>query len=178
MNPHQSRAARWPSTMRSEDEARHHVGLVLNLLLADETMLYIATRDYHRNVIGSSFRTFDRQFEDQFEQLARWIDDIAERARAFGVVVRCNTIELTRRARLGADHGVGLPARQRLSYLLRLYDAVIAQLRADSERCSESFNDPVTADFLTRLLVHHEKLAWMLRTELACPLGTNSTRKN
>ena len=85
------------------DEARLEVGQILNLLLADEYVLYATTRDYHWNVTGPEFLALHQQFEAQTLQLADWIDDVAERARAIGVGARGNWVELTKAARSSAD---------------------------------------------------------------------------
>ena len=47
------------------DEARLEVGQMLNLILADESVLYATTRDYHWNVTGPEFRSLHPQFEEQ-----------------------------------------------------------------------------------------------------------------
>ena len=53
-----------------------------------------------------------------------------------------------------------------LSELLALHEEMIVQLRTDSEACTTQFKDAGTADFLTGLMEHHEKTAWMLRAQL------------
>jgi len=148
------------------DEARLEIGQILNLLLADEYVLYATTRDYHWNVTGPEFLSLHQQFESHYVQIADWIDDIAERARAIGTGARGNWTELTKAARLSADPGTGLGAQQMLAELLALYEDLIVQLRTDSVDCAERYKDAVTADFLTGLMGQHEKTAWMLRSQL------------
>lgn len=148
------------------DEGRLEIGQMLNLLLADEYVLYATTRDYHWNVTGPEFCSLHKQFEEQFEQIAHWIDDVAERARAIGVGARGNWADLTKAARSSADPGIDLAAEHMLSELLALHEEMIVQLRTDSEACTERFKDAGTADFLTGLMEQHEKAAWMLRAQL------------
>jgi starvation-inducible DNA-binding protein len=148
------------------DEARLEVGSMLNLLLADEYVLYVTTRDYHWNVTGPEFLSLHQQFEAQYEQIAQWIDDVAERARAIGAGARGNLADLVKDTRLSADPGIDLPAEHMLSELLALHEELIVQLRTDSDACTERFKDAGTADFLTGLMEKHEKAAWMLRAQL------------
>jgi starvation-inducible DNA-binding protein len=148
------------------DEARLEIGQMLNLILADEYVLYATTRDYHWNVTGPEFLSLHKQFEAQYEQAAVWIDDVAERARAIGVGARGNWGDLTKAARSSADPGIGISAEHMLSELLALHEEMIVQLRTDSEACLERFKDAGTADFLTGLMEQHEKAAWMLRSQL------------
>ncbi len=148
------------------DEARLEVGQMLNLILADEYVLYATTRDYHWNVTGPEFRSLHQQFEEQYAQIAQWIDDVAERARAIGAGARGNWADLTKAARTSADPGIGLAAEHMLAELLALHEEMIVQLRTDSEACLERFKDAGTTDFLTGLMERHEKIAWMLRAQL------------
>lgn len=148
------------------DEARLEVGQILNLLLADEYVLYATTRDYHWNVTGPEFLSLHQQFESQYTQIADWIDQIAERVRSIGIGARGNWVDLTKSARSSADPGAGLPAEHMLSELLALHEEMIVQLRTDNEACAKNFKDVGTADFLTGLMEQHEKVAWMLRAQL------------
>jgi len=148
------------------DGARLEVGQILNLLLADESVLYATTRDYHWNVTGPEFPSLHLQFQSQYEQVTDWIDDIAERARAIGAGARGNWGELGKAARCSADPGIDLPAEHMLAELLALHEEMIVQLRTDSVACLEQFKDAGTADFLTGLMEKHEKTAWMIRAQL------------
>jgi starvation-inducible DNA-binding protein len=148
------------------DEARLEVGQILNLILADEFVLYATTRDYHWNVTGPEFRSLHQQFEEQYEQIAKWIDDVAERARAIGVGAEGNWGNMAKAARTSADPGAGLSEERMLCGLLDLHEEMIVQLRSDSDACATRFKDAGTADFLTGLMERHEKAAWMLRAQL------------
>ncbi len=148
------------------DETRLEVGQMLNLILADESVLYATTRDYHWNVTGPDFPSLHVQFEAQYTQVADWIDQVAERARAIGVGARGNFSDLAKAARSSADAGIGLSAEHMISELLALHEDLIVQLRQDSEACTTRFKDAGTADFLTGLMAAHEKSAWMLRAQL------------
>jgi starvation-inducible DNA-binding protein len=148
------------------DEARLEVGQLLNLILADEYVLYTATRDYHWNVTGPGFHSLHKQFEEQYEQIAIWIDEIAERTRSIGVGARGSWSDLIKAARSEADPGYDLSAEHMISELLALHEEMIVQLRTDSEACTERFKDAGTTDFLTGLMKQHEKTAWMLRAQL------------
>jgi len=148
------------------DETRLEVGQLLNLVLADEYVLYATTRDYHWNVTGPEFRSLHLQFEAQYEQIAGWIDDVAERARSIGASARGNWADLTKATRTSADAGAGLPAEHMLAELLALHEDLVVQLRTDGDVCLNRFKDAGTADFLTGLMEKHEKAAWMLRAQL------------
>ena len=56
----------------------------LQVLLADEHILYTKTRNYHWNVVGDNFHEMHLFFEGQYGELAEIIDEIAERIRMIG----------------------------------------------------------------------------------------------
>jgi starvation-inducible DNA-binding protein len=149
-----------------DDEARLEIGQMLNLVLADEYVIYAATRDYHWNITGPNFPGLHRQFAEQSEQVAGWIDEVAERARSIGAGARGNWADLTSAARTSADPGYGLSPSRMLRGLLGLHESMILQLRADSGACAGRLKEAGTADFLTGLMCQHEKVAWMLRVQL------------
>src|SRR5690606_3321417 len=66
------------------DEARKELAEGLAGLLADTYGLYLKTHGYHWNVEGPMFRTLHLMFEEQYQELATAVDDIAERIRALG----------------------------------------------------------------------------------------------
>ncbi len=148
------------------EKARQQAGRILNAGLADVAALSAATHDYHWNVTGSHFLSLHKLFEEQYGQLEKATDEIAERARALGVPALGGLAELARRARLSPRRGAGLTADQMIAELVRLHEAVIVQLRKDIEKCTDEINDAGTADFLTSLMEGHEKTAWMLRSLL------------
>src|SRR5688572_15528868 len=53
-------------------------------LLADEFVLYTKTRNAHWNVEGPDFYNKHKLFEDQYNALAKVIDEVAERIRTLG----------------------------------------------------------------------------------------------
>ncbi len=149
-----------------DEETCLEIGQMLNLVLADEYVIYATTRDYHWNVTGPDFPSLHRQFAEQSDQIAGWIDDVAERARAIGAGARGNWADLTSAARTSADPGYRLPANRMLRGLWGLHESMIVQLRADSTACGDRLKEAGTADFLTGLMRRHEKIAWMLRAQL------------
>lgn len=102
------------------EEARLEVGKMLNLLLSDEYVLYVTTRDYHWNVTGLEFHSLNTQFEAQYAQIADWIDQVAERTRAIGAGALASWSDLMKTARTSAMSGFGLSPVHMLAELLGL----------------------------------------------------------
>src|SRR3989338_11479539 len=52
--------------------------------LADTYAVYLKTQNFHWNVKGPLFFSLHKMFEEQYQELATAVDDIAERIRALG----------------------------------------------------------------------------------------------
>lgn len=138
----------------------------LNVLLANQHVLYHKMRNFHWNLVGPSFVEVHEFIEKLYTQLASDIDEVAERIQQLGHTAAGSMAEfLTLSTMKEAKGGKKLQ-----------YDA-IAELVQDNEACAkdlrntiaafeEKYDDPGSVDLLTRLLMGHEKSAWMLRRYL------------
>lgn len=147
------------------EKQRNTVGGILNVLLADEFVLYVKTRRFHWNVVGSDFGELHKFFESQYEALDEIVDEVAERARALDVVSAGSLQEFLKSTRLKEQAGKNPDARGMLAALLADHETVIRAVRKDLETAAR-LGDAGTNDFLTGLLEQHEKMAWMLRVYL------------
>jgi starvation-inducible DNA-binding protein len=137
----------------------------LNLLLANEYVLYTKTLKYHWNVEGRHFGALHIFFREQYEQLFDIIDLVAERARALGFNSYGTLQEFSQKTTLREDPGMYPNDLEMIEILLLDQEAVIRQMREDIDFTLES-NDIGTNNFLTDLMERHEKMAWMLRAHL------------
>ena len=147
-------------------EQKEGVGKILNILLADEFVLYTKTRNYHWNVTGPYFDQLHKFFEAQYGELNLIVDEVAERARALGENALGTMVEFAQQARLKEHPGRYPGAREMIANLLADHEAIIRQLRSDLDICAARHNDAGTSDFLTGIMEQHEKMAWMLRSFL------------
>lgn len=143
------------------------LGKVLNVLLADENLLYIKTRTYHWNVTGIHFHDLHKFFEDQYGELEGLIDEIAERARKLGQPAEAGLATFLSKTRLAEDAEPVKESKTMLQNLLDDHEHLCRLIRADVTIVQDKFEDVATADFLTGLLATHEKMAWILRSILA-----------
>src|SRR6476646_5526350 len=56
----------------------------LSHFLADTYTLYLKTQSFHWNVRGPNFYSLHKMFEEQYQELAAAVDEIAERIRSLG----------------------------------------------------------------------------------------------
>jgi len=145
------------------EKQRDNLGRILNALLADEFVLYIKTRRFHWNVVGSDFGELHKFFESQYEALDEIVDQVAERARALDAISAGSLQEFLKLTRLKEQAGKNPNASGMLAALLADHESVIRSLRKDLET-ADRLGDVGTNDFLTGLMEQHEKMAWMLRS--------------
>lgn len=154
-----------PANIGIEEKNRKAIGELLNHRLADTTVLYQKTRNYHWNVTGMHFAELHEFFEEQYDQMADSIDEIAERVRQMGVFAIGTLDEMKSYSNVEERPGVIPEAVDMVRDLLNDHEMVIRQLREDIDTV-EKMDDMGTADFLTALMEAHEKMAWMLRAHL------------
>lgn len=148
------------------DENRKSVAIVLSKLLADETVLYIGTRNAHWNIEGSDFHTMHKFFEEQYEQLAIVMDEVAERIRSLGHYAPATLKAFLELTHLLEQREEKNDSRSFIKFLLSGHESIIAFLRGNINSLANDFEDLGTSDFITGLMERHEKMAWMLRAHL------------
>ena len=142
------------------------VGTLLNLLLADECLLYSKTRNCHGNAAGSEIRPLRELFEQQYDRLSDIIDKVADRGLSFGAQAMGTMSEFLQYARLKEHPGKRPPASRMMAHLLDDHEDMVRTLRGDRAVCAQEFNDAETSDFLTGLQQQHENMARTLRAHL------------
>lgn len=161
----QIKTATLESPSNTAREARTAVAQELARVLADSYTLYLQTHRYHWNVTGPQFFALHAMFEQQYQELAAAVDEIAERIRALGEVAPGSYAAF---ARLGtiADGPEAPHARVMLETLAQGNEAIQQTLRAALARAQQAGDDG-SVDLMVRRLQVHQKNAWMLRSTLA-----------
>lgn len=146
------------------EDARKGITEGLEALLADSYTLYVKTHNYHWNVTGPMFQALHAMFEDQYNELALAVDEIAERIRALGFFAPATFRDFTRLSSIDEDTAVP-GAMAMVANLVSGHEAVVRTGRPIVER-AEAAGDVATADLVTARIQVHEKTAWMLRAML------------
>ncbi|EFJ8058288.1 TPA: Dps family protein, partial [Citrobacter freundii] len=136
----------------------------LSRLLADTYTLYIKTHYYHWNVTGPMFNSLHLMFENQYNELATAVDDIAERIRSLGCFAPGTYHEFSRLTAVNEDKDIPA-AKNMIENLVQGQETVVKTARSLFPIVN-SGNDEATADLLTQRIQLHEKTAWMLRSLL------------
>lgn len=135
----------------------------LTVFLSDTYLLMGKSQACHWNVTGPNFYSLHTLFEQQYTDLFKAVDVLAERLRALGSPAPM-TVE-------------GMLAHATLDEPARVPDAsgMVRMLSEDHETLSvaaatlaeETEDDLATHDLLVTRIAAHDKAAWMLRSHLA-----------
>ena len=142
------------------------VATELSKILADETVLYIKTKNAHWNVEGPDFYDKHKFFEAQFGQLDEIIDNVAERIRTIGhyapgtLKAYLGLTHLTEQTRTKND-GQGF-----IKDLLEDHESIILNLRENIKSFGDEHHDLGTSDFITGMVETHEKMSCFLRSHI------------
>jgi starvation-inducible DNA-binding protein len=146
------------------DKNKASIAVILNILLADEHILYTKTRNYHWNYEGDNFMEIHKFYEGQYEELAEMIDEIAERVRMLGHFPEGRLKDFIRLTRLPEQEYTTDQSAQ-LTNLLADHESIINSIRKSVDKV-DSYKDAGTLDFITGIMQQHEKMAWMIRSYL------------
>ena len=133
--------------------------------LADTYALYLKTQNYHWNVEGAQFAQLHSLFEQQYNDLATTVDEIAERIRALGAPAPGSFADFQRLGTL-APPLQQAPATEMVTDLLAGQHNVIGTARAVMDAARDA-GDAVTEGMAIDRIAQHEKAAWMLKSLVA-----------
>ncbi len=146
------------------ESQRKEIATGLSRLLADTYTLYLKTHNYHWNVTGPMFTTLHTMFEQQYQELALAVDEIAERIRTLGIFAPGSYSTFKELTQI--DEETGVPSAEDMIRQLVLGQEAVVRTAREIFPAIETANDEPTADLLTNRMQIHEKTAWMLRSLL------------
>jgi starvation-inducible DNA-binding protein len=135
----------------------------LQQVLADTYSLMAKTHLYHWNVTGAGFMSLHTQFQAQYEALFAAADEIAERIRQLGEMVRGGLSTFASSSQLSSPNARN--ADEMLKDLAEDHQNMAKSLVAFAHAADET-GDRVTADLLTLRAADHDKTAWMLAAQI------------
>jgi len=134
----------------------------LSRSLAETYVLYLKTQGCHWNVVGPLFYGLHKLTEEQYQGLARAVDEIAERIRALGYPAPASFSEFLKLS--AVDEMTGRRSVQDMVATLIADHETVARTFRELVALADKGNDVVTADLLTDRIRSHEEAVWMLRS--------------
>ncbi len=135
---------------------------ILNVLRADQHILYNKLRNYHWNIVGNLFLELHEFLKRLYIEMADQIDPTAERIRMLGKNPMGSCEEFLQFTNLNETKVPYHEPKKILELLLSDFESLKRWLRDHMEKISES-QDFGTEDFMVALIRSYEKTAWMLR---------------
>lgn len=136
----------------------------LNKILADEFILYVKTLKTHWNIEGRDFHALHLFLDDQYHQLQKVIDAVAERVRKVGHFANGSMKQFMADASLKEMASTGAVSENSLAELATDHEALIRKMRTLIDDFEEKYDDAGSSDFITGIMKQHEEMAWMLRS--------------
>jgi starvation-inducible DNA-binding protein len=143
--------------------ARQSVVEILNLLLADEAVLSLKTRRADGHAGGEVDPALQPLYGAQNKQINAISNEIVERVQILGGSHPNGSEELIDSARLDGKLAV-FPG---VMSILADHEALIRFLREDAQKCCDAYEDQGTYALLVNVMRIHEKMAWILRSNIA-----------
>lgn len=155
-------------------DARKSIVEMLNTILADEAVLAMKTRSARWHLSGPGFLDLRTLFDQQFHQLNKISDEIADRVRMIGGYSICTFEQFLMYNRLEEQPSEAT----NIMALLAGHEALVRFLRDDARRCFEEYEDHGTHAQLTRFITLHEKIAWILRSYIEPEMTHDESKGN
>jgi starvation-inducible DNA-binding protein len=134
----------------------------LKSVLANTYALYLKTQNYHWNVTGMHFAALHRLFDEQYNELAESVDEIAEHIRMQNDLAPGSFNEFQKLNKI-SDAKSDLDANGMVADLLESH-SVLLMLLEDTLKQAQIEGDEVVVDFMIARMAAHKKYQWMLRS--------------
>lgn len=135
-------------------------------VLSDTYRLVFKTHAYHWNVEGPLFYSIHNLTEEQYENMFKAADELAERIRSLGKLAPMNFADVMSRSVI-EDKNEMPSAGEMVEDLASDHERIAHRFHALIEM-TEGRRDPVTEDLATERSAFHEQAAWMLRAIAKC----------
>jgi starvation-inducible DNA-binding protein len=149
----------------------------LNLLLAEEYVLYTKTRTAHWNVDGVNNFELHVFLENQYNRLDEIIDEIAIRIRSLGHFALGSLKDFLSISQMSDDNSDLSNSGRTFEILLHDHESIIRMIHHETDPISYQLNDAETAELLSGILAEHQKMVWMLKSFLVIPAPASKAYK-
>ncbi len=136
---------------------------LMNVILADQFMLYTKARNYHWNVTGPNFFGLHAAFEKIYDGLADDIDAIAERIRVLGANAPGTLREFLALTSIAEEAGTYPAQSVMVKNITADLEAITGTIASAAKKIQNDLHDEVTAGMLYALIEKYEKTVWMLK---------------
>lgn len=145
------------------EKGREAVAKGLEIFLANTYTTYLKTQNAHWNYVGEDFYALHLLFEQQYEEMAEAVDEIAERIRSLGFFAPASFLTFQKNSTLDSQEDP--EPSEMIEDLITSHEGLICHGRKLCD-LAEHEKDAGSVDLLGRRLGVHEKFIWMLKNYL------------
>lgn len=138
-------------------------------VLSNTYGLYLATHNYHWNVEGMNFMSLHKLFEEQYNELFKAIDTIAEHIRALDSYALpfegdeiLHILKTTSNA-LNKETDVNSRAIRMVHNLIEMNEEVIESCQS-AKKDAQDVSDDESENLMVERITYHQKALWMLKS--------------
>lgn len=148
------------TTRDNQGNAVQELQTILNVQVANWSLLGVKLHHYHWYVKGPQFFVLHEKFEELYNTAAGYVDELAERLLAIGGKPAGSMSDYLKLATISEASGES-SAEQMVQKLTDDF-AVLAQELKNGIEAASSQEDDASADLLTGILADVQKQSWML----------------
>ncbi|WP_126425268.1 Dps family protein [Brevibacillus marinus] len=138
---------------------------MLNKQIANCGILYVKLHNYHWFVKGDTFYELHAKFEELYDEISAFLDELAERLLTINGKPLATLRDYLQHATVTEASG-NETAQQMVQTIANDFATIIEELKQGIQR-AEQENDQATADILIGMRKKLEKHRWMLTAFLA-----------
>ncbi len=138
----------------------------MNVILADQFILYTKLRNYHWNITGPYFYQLHATFEQLYDEMALDVDAVAERIRTLGFKAPASLKKYLNLTTLKEDENSYPHFTEMVKNIANDYKSVSIKLNATGKNFQDELNDEVSAGMFYGLVEKYQKHIWMLKAVL------------
>lgn len=158
-----AQATRALNAVKSESTDTASAVVNMKKTLADEYLLQLKTQNYHWNVEGPLFFSLHKLFEEQYQQLAGFVDRSAEVVRALREKAPGSFREFKELSSIQEASADKASSHQIIETLSQDHTNMAIALKARLED-AEDAEETSAVVLYEDLIQFHEKAAWMIRS--------------
>jgi len=149
------------------DQNRQAIAEQLSKILADEFVIYSKTLNAHWNIEGPDFHAVHLYLETLYNEQQVLVDTVAEKIRTIGHYVPAQLSKYLELTHLSEKAPKNNDSQSLLADLLEDHESIIVFIRENIKPFADKLKAEGISDYITGLMEHHEKTAWMLRSHLS-----------
>lgn len=148
------------------EQHRQAIAEKLSKILADEFVIYSKTLNAHWNIEGPDFHSVHLYLETLYQEQQVILDTVAEKIRTIGHYVPAQLNKYLELTHLSEKAPQKNDSQNLFADLLEAHESVIVFIRENIKPFADKLKAEGISDYITGLMEHHEKTAWMLRAHL------------